>query len=69
MVLLVQAILHSGASDVEVLEDQWSVRSKDGRPALTMSRMLLVTHGSAQALTPIRKTAVHNPPRERNTVV
>lgn len=69
MVLLVQAILHSGEPEVEVLEDQWSVRSKDGRPAITMSRMLLVTPEAARVLTPIRRTRVDNAPRERHDVV
>jgi methionyl aminopeptidase len=69
MILLVQAILHSGDPDVEVLDDQWSVRSRDGRPAMTMSRMLLVTPGAAQALTPIRTTKVGNAPRGRGEVV
>jgi methionyl aminopeptidase len=48
MVLLVQAILHAGRAEVEVLEDQWSVRSKDGRPAVTMSRMLLLNDHAAR---------------------
>jgi methionyl aminopeptidase len=68
MVLLVQAILHAGLPEAEVLEDQWSVRSKDGRPAVTMSRMLLVNEDSARPLTELRNTILTSTSRRNNEV-
>ena len=68
MVLLVQAILHAGLPEAEVLEDQWSVRSRDGRPAVTMSRMLLVNDESARPLTELRDTILTSASRRSNVV-
>jgi hypothetical protein len=58
MVLLLQAILHSGSASVAVLEDQWSVHSVDGQPAVAMSRMVIVGEQASMPLTPIRLTQV-----------
>lgn len=68
MVLLVQAILHSGMPEVEVLQDMWSVRSKDGGPAVCMSQMVLVKEDRGLPLTRIRQMQVEDSPRGKDEV-
>jgi methionyl aminopeptidase len=64
MVLLVQAILHAGSCEGEVLSDGWAIRSRDRLPAVAMSRMILIDKEEAIPLTDLRTTRVSDS-RER----
>jgi methionyl aminopeptidase len=57
-ILSIHATLHAGTAEIEVLDDAWSVRSKDGEPAVSMSRMVLLERDCATPLTKIRTTSL-----------
>ncbi len=56
MTLAVEPMINLGKAAVQVLEDQWTVVTVDGRPSAHFEHTLLVTNGEPEILTWPRKT-------------
>ncbi|MBI4830491.1 MAG: type I methionyl aminopeptidase [Candidatus Lindowbacteria bacterium] len=50
MVLAIEPMVNAGAYDVKVLEDGWTVVTKDGRPSAHFEHSVAVTEGEAEIL-------------------
>ena len=58
--ILVQSIMHVGASEIRTLPDHWAIASADDRPAVALSQMLFLNAGDSEPLTPLRTTRLDN---------
>lgn len=55
MTLAIEPMVNLGGSDVEVLEDHWTVVTVDREPSAHFEHTVLVTHGDPEILTSIKK--------------
>ncbi|MCL1887818.1 MAG: type I methionyl aminopeptidase [Kiritimatiellaeota bacterium] len=53
-VLCVEPMVNAGACEVRVLDDKWTVVTRDGLPSAHFEHMVLVTEGAPEILTPWR---------------
>jgi methionyl aminopeptidase len=51
MVLAVEPMVNLGTAEVKILEDGWTVVTKDGKPSAHFEHMLAVTDDGADVLT------------------
>lgn len=51
MVFAIEPMVNTGTSDVEILEDGWTVRTKDYKPSAHFEHTVLITQGKPEILT------------------
>lgn len=56
MILAVEPMVNMGRADVRILEDKWTVVTKDGLPSAHFEHTILVTNDAPEVLTWRRKT-------------
>ena len=52
MILAVEPMVNMGTDQVTVLDDQWTVITKDRRPSAHFEHTILITDGVPEILTP-----------------
>jgi methionyl aminopeptidase len=57
MILSLNVIAHAGAPDVEILDDEWTTVSLDGKNSVQFSKMVIVGEAGAEALTSSRTSS------------
>jgi methionyl aminopeptidase len=56
MTLAVEPMINLGAADVDVLEDKWTVITRDGSPSAHFEHTILITDGAPEVLTSNRRS-------------
>ncbi len=56
MTLAVEPMINMGGAEVEVLDDQWTVVTKDGSPSAHFEHTILITDGAPEVLTINRRS-------------
>ncbi len=55
MTLAIEPMINMGGSDVEIADDGWTARTRDGKPSAHFEHTVLVTAGKPEILTPWEK--------------
>ena len=55
MVIAIEPMLNLGGDDVKVLDDEWTVVTKDGKPSAHFEHTVLATDGDPILLTTLMK--------------
>ncbi len=56
MTLAIEPMVNMGRAEVRILEDKWTVVTRDGLPSAHFEHTVLVTNGEPEVLTWRRKT-------------
>ena len=52
MVICIEPMLNLGTADIYMLDDEWTIKTDDGKPAAHYEHTILVTKDGYEILTP-----------------
>jgi methionyl aminopeptidase len=60
MTLAIEPMVNAGTSAVEILSDNWTVVTKDGKPSAHFEHTVLITESEPDILTCLEKTPLRS---------
>jgi methionyl aminopeptidase len=63
MILAIEPMVNAGMAAVKILDDNWTVVTRDGKPSAHYEHTVLVGKGQAEVLTPRPRLIPPPPPR------